>query len=42
MYVTFFWLYSENWFSVDAKETIAHVVVQVFEAAGLKPSDLNG
>ncbi|XP_031102645.1 C2 domain-containing protein At1g53590 isoform X4 [Ipomoea triloba] len=32
----------ENWFTVDAKETIAHVVVQVFEAAGLKPSDLNG
>ncbi|CAH9107538.1 unnamed protein product [Cuscuta europaea] len=32
----------DNWFSVDAKETVANVVVQVFEAADLKPSDLNG
>ncbi|RAL49068.1 hypothetical protein DM860_015059 [Cuscuta australis] len=32
----------EGWFSVDAKETIAHVLVQVFEGADLNPSDLNG
>ncbi|KAL3651081.1 hypothetical protein CASFOL_007484 [Castilleja foliolosa] len=33
---------SENWFSVDAKEPIAHAVVEVLEASEMKPSDLNG
>ncbi|KAI3457531.1 hypothetical protein Pfo_014194 [Paulownia fortunei] len=32
----------ENWFSVDAKEPIAHAIVEVLEAAEMKPSDLNG
>jgi hypothetical protein len=31
-----------NWFSVDAKEPIAHAIVEVLEAAEMKPSDLNG
>ncbi|KAL0362552.1 UNVERIFIED_CONTAM: C2 domain-containing protein [Sesamum calycinum] len=33
---------SENWFSVDAKEAIAHAILEVLEAADMKPSDLNG
>jgi Ca2+-dependent lipid-binding protein len=33
---------SENWFFVDEKEPVAHVLVEVFEASDLKPSDLNG
>ncbi|XP_075092166.1 C2 domain-containing protein At1g53590 isoform X2 [Nicotiana tabacum] len=32
----------ENWFSVDAKEPIAFVILEVLEAADMKPSDLNG
>ncbi|KAL6570583.1 hypothetical protein OROGR_000133 [Orobanche gracilis] len=32
----------ENWFSVDAKEPIAHAIVEVLEASEMKPSDLNG
>ncbi|KAK4438984.1 C2 domain-containing protein [Sesamum alatum] len=32
----------ENWFSVDAKEPVAHAIVEVLEAADMKPSDLNG
>ncbi|XP_051151862.1 C2 domain-containing protein At1g53590-like [Andrographis paniculata] len=32
----------ESWFSVDAKEPIAHAVVEVLEAADMKPSDMNG
>ncbi|KAK4487204.1 hypothetical protein RD792_006524 [Penstemon davidsonii] len=32
----------ENWFSVDAKEPIAHATVEVLEAAEMNPSDLNG
>ncbi|GAA0149233.1 hypothetical protein LIER_36891 [Lithospermum erythrorhizon] len=32
----------ENWFSVDAKEPIAHAIVEVLEADEIKPSDLNG
>ncbi|KAG7600480.1 Synaptotagmin-like mitochondrial-lipid-binding domain [Arabidopsis suecica] len=33
---------SENWFCVDEKEPVAHVLVEVFEALDVKPSDLNG
>lgn len=33
---------SENWFTVDAKEPIAHVLVEVVEASDMKPSDMNG
>ncbi|KAJ6314370.1 hypothetical protein OIU78_017943 [Salix suchowensis] len=33
---------SEDWFSVDEKEPVAHVKVEVIEATDLKPSDLNG
>lgn len=33
---------SENWFSVDAKDPIAHAIVEVLEAAEMNPSDLNG
>ena len=33
---------SENWFSVNEKEPVAYVRVEVIEASGLKPSDLNG
>ncbi|KAL6554306.1 hypothetical protein OROMI_019979 [Orobanche minor] len=32
----------ENWFSIDAKEPIAHATVEVLEASEMKPSDLNG
>uniref|UniRef100_A0A5B6ZFD4 C2 domain-containing protein n=2 Tax=Davidia involucrata TaxID=16924 RepID=A0A5B6ZFD4_DAVIN len=32
----------ENWFSVDEKEPIGHAIVEVVEAADVKPSDLNG
>lgn len=32
----------ENWFSVDEKEPVAHVLVEVVEASDVKPSDLNG
>lgn len=32
----------EKWFSVDEKEPVAHAIVEVIEAADLKPSDLNG
>ncbi|EOA29501.1 hypothetical protein CARUB_v10013073mg [Capsella rubella] len=32
----------ENWFFVDEKEPIAHVLVEVVEASDVKPSDLNG
>ncbi|KAL2483486.1 C2 domain-containing protein [Forsythia ovata] len=32
----------ENWFSIDAKEPIAYAIVEVLEAADMKPSDLNG
>ncbi|CAA0809730.1 Rac-like GTP-binding protein ARAC4, partial [Striga hermonthica] len=31
----------ENWFSVDAKDPIAHAIVKVLEAIEKKPSDLN-
>ncbi|KAL4271527.1 hypothetical protein GQ457_13G004940 [Hibiscus cannabinus] len=33
---------SENWFSVDEKQPIAHAKVEVIEASDMKPSDLNG
>ncbi|XP_055824917.1 C2 domain-containing protein At1g53590 isoform X2 [Solanum dulcamara] len=33
---------AENWFSVDAKEPIAFVILEVLEAVDMKPSDLNG
>ncbi|XAR56396.1 hypothetical protein NMG60_11036867 [Bertholletia excelsa] len=32
----------ENWFSVDAKDPVAFAMVEVIEAADIKPSDLNG
>ncbi|KAL8148716.1 hypothetical protein AgCh_005903 [Apium graveolens] len=32
----------ENWFTVDAKEPIAHALVEVLEASDMKPSDMNG
>lgn len=32
----------ENWFTVDAKEPIAHTLVEVLEASDMKPSDMNG
>ncbi|XP_023536204.1 C2 domain-containing protein At1g53590-like isoform X1 [Cucurbita pepo subsp. pepo] len=32
----------ENWFSVNVKEPIAYVIVEVVEGANMKPSDLNG
>lgn len=32
----------ERWFSVDAKEPIAHIILEVIEAEDLKPTDLNG
>ncbi|KAH0735978.1 hypothetical protein KY285_011685 [Solanum tuberosum] len=32
----------ESWFSIDAKEPIAHVILEVLEAEDLKPADLNG
>ncbi|KAL3503040.1 hypothetical protein ACH5RR_037489 [Cinchona calisaya] len=32
----------ESWFSVDEKEPVANAIVEVIEAAELKPSDLNG
>lgn len=33
---------SEDWFSVDEKEPVAHAKVEVIEASDLKPSDPNG
>lgn len=33
---------AENWFTVDEKEPVAYVRVEVIEASGMKPSDLNG
>lgn len=33
---------SEDWFSVNEKESIALAKVEVLEALELKPSDLNG
>ncbi|WMV60387.1 hypothetical protein MTR67_053772 [Solanum verrucosum] len=32
----------KSWFSIDAKEPIAHVILEVLEAEDLKPADLNG
>ncbi|XP_038897504.1 C2 domain-containing protein At1g53590 isoform X1 [Benincasa hispida] len=32
----------ENWFSVNVKEPVAYVIVEVVEGADMKPSDLNG
>ncbi|CAK9177250.1 unnamed protein product [Ilex paraguariensis] len=32
----------ESWFSVDAKDPIAHAMVEVVEASDMKPSDPNG
>ncbi|XP_057461555.1 C2 domain-containing protein At1g53590-like [Actinidia eriantha] len=32
----------ENWFSVEEKEPIAYALVEIIEAADMKPSDLNG
>ncbi|KAI3712120.1 hypothetical protein L1987_70669 [Smallanthus sonchifolius] len=32
----------ETWFSVDAKETVGHVLVEVVEGSDMKPSDMNG
>ncbi|CAN4097001.1 unnamed protein product [Withania somnifera] len=32
----------ESWFSIDAKEPIAHVILEVLEAEDLKPADLSG
>uniref|UniRef100_A0A5B6ZGP7 C2 domain-containing protein n=1 Tax=Davidia involucrata TaxID=16924 RepID=A0A5B6ZGP7_DAVIN len=32
----------ESWFSVDEKEPVAYAMVEVVEAADMKPSDLNG
>ncbi|KAL6952670.1 acetolactate synthase [Sarracenia purpurea var. burkii] len=32
----------ESWFSVDEKEPIAYALLEVIEAADMKPSDLNG
>ncbi|KAK2997747.1 hypothetical protein RJ639_026304 [Escallonia herrerae] len=32
----------ESWFTVDAKEPIAYAIVEVIEAADMKPADLNG
>ena len=36
------WISAENWFSVDEKEPIAYALVEIIEAADMKPSDLNG
>ncbi|KAL6975558.1 acetolactate synthase [Sarracenia purpurea var. burkii] len=33
---------AEDWFSVDEKEPIGYALVEVVEAADMKPSDLNG
>ncbi|XP_047307362.1 C2 domain-containing protein At1g53590-like [Impatiens glandulifera] len=33
---------AEPWFSVDEKEPVAYALVEVVEAADMKPSDLNG
>nr|XP_043630798.1 C2 domain-containing protein At1g53590-like [Erigeron canadensis] len=32
----------ESWFSVDAKEPVAYILVEIVEASDMKPSDLNG
>lgn len=32
----------ENWFTIDEKQPVAYVLVEVIEAADMKPSDLNG
>ncbi|XP_057474201.1 C2 domain-containing protein At1g53590-like [Actinidia eriantha] len=32
----------ENWFSINEKESIGYALVEVIEAADMKPSDLNG
>lgn len=32
----------ESWFSIDEKGPVAHAIVEVLEAADLKPADLNG
>ncbi|XP_050368771.1 C2 domain-containing protein At1g53590-like isoform X2 [Argentina anserina] len=32
----------ENWFSVDEKEPVAHLKVEIIEASEMKASDLNG
>ncbi|KAL3508821.1 hypothetical protein ACH5RR_028222 [Cinchona calisaya] len=32
----------ESWFTIDEKEPVAHAIVEVIEAADMKPSDLNG
>jgi hypothetical protein len=32
----------ENWFFVDAKEPVAYALLEVLEAADMKPSDMNG
>ncbi|XP_027063888.2 C2 domain-containing protein At1g53590 [Coffea arabica] len=33
---------AESWFSIDEKQPVAYAVVEVIEAAEMKPSDLNG
>lgn len=35
-------VFPENWFSVNVKEPVAYVIVEVVEGADMKPSDLNG
>lgn len=35
-------IFPENWFSVNVKEPVAYVIVEVVEGADMKPSDLNG
>lgn len=32
----------ENWFSVDEKDPVAYVKVEIVEGADMKPSDPNG
>ncbi|XP_052207502.1 C2 domain-containing protein At1g53590-like isoform X2 [Diospyros lotus] len=34
--------HAENWFSVDEKEPVGYALVEIIEAADMKPSDLNG
>lgn len=39
---TYISVFPENWFSVNVKEPIGFVVVEVVEGSDMKPSDLNG
>ena len=40
--ICIYYYVSGNWFTVDEKQPIAHVKVEILEGADMKPSDPNG